>query len=84
MYIELRFPRSVNDIRPWIGRDVESYRECHVDKMLQELLFRCVDRSESKSLPDKPKLLADCLKAVLPICNEGQAAQTIKEHLGDM
>jgi hypothetical protein len=82
MYIELRLPRSVNDIRPWIGRDVESYRECHVDKMLQELLFHCVDRS--KPLPDKPTLLADCLKAVLPICNEGQDAQTIKKHLGDM
>ncbi|KIK41000.1 hypothetical protein CY34DRAFT_806604 [Suillus luteus UH-Slu-Lm8-n1] len=73
---------DVNDIRPWIGRDVESYRECHVDEMLQELLFRCVDRS--KPLPDKPALLADCLKAVLPICNEGQDAQTIKKHLGDI
>ncbi|KIK40988.1 hypothetical protein CY34DRAFT_806585 [Suillus luteus UH-Slu-Lm8-n1] len=73
---------DVNDIRPWIGRDVESYSECHVDKMLQELLFRCVDRS--KPLPDKPTLLADCLKAVLPICNEGQDAQTIKQHLCDI
>ncbi|KAG1768849.1 hypothetical protein EDD22DRAFT_843893 [Suillus occidentalis] len=73
---------DVNDIRPWIGRDVESYRECHIDEMLQELLFRCVDRS--KPLPDKPTLLADCLRAVLPICNEGQDAQTIKKHLGDM
>ncbi|KAG1768856.1 hypothetical protein EDD22DRAFT_999864 [Suillus occidentalis] len=82
MCIELRLPRNVNDIRPWIGHDVESYRECHIDEMLQELLFRCVDRS--KPLPDKPTLLADCLKAVLPICNEGQDALTIKQHLGDI
>jgi hypothetical protein len=31
---------NVNDIRPWIGRDVENYRECPVDEMLQELLHR--------------------------------------------
>ncbi|KAG2339602.1 hypothetical protein BDR05DRAFT_967788 [Suillus weaverae] len=73
---------KVSNVRPWIGRDVEDYRECPVDKMLQELLYRCVD--SSKPLPDKPTLLADCLKAVLPICNKGKDAQAIKQHLGDL
>ncbi|KAG1772855.1 hypothetical protein EV702DRAFT_1201316 [Suillus placidus] len=71
-----------NITRPWIGRDVEDYRECPVDKMLQELLYCCVDRS--KPHPDKPTLLADCLKAILPICNKGKDAQAIKQHLGDL
>ncbi|KAG2336803.1 hypothetical protein BDR05DRAFT_970860, partial [Suillus weaverae] len=73
---------NVSNVRPWIGRDVEDYRECPVDKMLQELLYYCVDRS--KPHPDKPTLLADCLKAVLPICNKGKDAQAIKQHLGDL
>ncbi|KAG2120014.1 hypothetical protein BD769DRAFT_1641729 [Suillus cothurnatus] len=73
---------NVNDIRPWIGRDVENYRECPIDEMLQELLHRCTDRS--KPLPDKPTLLADCLNAVLPICNKGDDAQAIKKNLGDI
>jgi hypothetical protein len=82
MHIELHRSHSVNDIRPWIGRDVENYRECLVDEMLQELLYRCIDHS--KPLPDKPTLLADCLNAVLPICNKGDDAQAIKKNLGDM
>ncbi|KAG2064598.1 hypothetical protein BDR04DRAFT_242994 [Suillus decipiens] len=47
--------------------------------MLQELLYRCKD--DSKPLPDKPTLLADCLKAVLPICNKGNDAKNIKKNL---
>jgi hypothetical protein len=50
--------------------------------MLQELLYRCVDRS--KPFPDRPTLLDDCLKAILPICNKGNDAQKIKQHLGDL
>jgi hypothetical protein len=50
--------------------------------MLQELLYRCVDRS--KPFPDKPTLLDDCLKAILPICNKGNDAQKIKQHLVDL
>ncbi|KAG2337095.1 hypothetical protein BDR05DRAFT_970634 [Suillus weaverae] len=73
---------NVSNVRPWIGRDVEDCRECPVDKMLQELLYCCVDRS--KPHPDKLTLLADCLKAVLPICNKGKDAQAIKQHLGDL
>ncbi|KAG2355781.1 hypothetical protein BDR07DRAFT_1364871 [Suillus spraguei] len=37
--------------------------------------LRCKDGS--KPLPDKPTLLADCLKAVLPICNNGNDAKDI-------
>ncbi|KAG1774509.1 hypothetical protein EV702DRAFT_1280603 [Suillus placidus] len=70
---------DVRDVRPWIARDVEDYQECAVDKMLEELLYHCKD--DSKPLPDKSTLLDDSLKAVLPICNEGNDAQIIKNHL---
>ncbi|KAG2132078.1 hypothetical protein DEU56DRAFT_812987 [Suillus clintonianus] len=70
---------GVRDVHPWIARDVEDYKECAVDKMLAELLYRCKDNS--KPLPDKSTLLDDSLKAVLPICNEGNDAQIIKNHL---
>lgn len=73
---------NVNDIRSSIRRDVKNYRKCPIDKMLQELLYRCVDRS--KPFPDRPTLLDDCLKAILPICNKGNDAQKIKQHLGDL
>ncbi|KAG1836235.1 hypothetical protein DFJ58DRAFT_819001 [Suillus subalutaceus] len=75
---------NVNDIRPWIGCDVENYRECPVDEMLQELLYCCANHSESKLVPDKPTLLADCLEAVLPICNKGKDAKAIKKNLDDI
>ncbi|KAG1803660.1 uncharacterized protein HD556DRAFT_1437417 [Suillus plorans] len=71
---------KVNDIHPWIRSEVENCVECPVDEMLQELLYRCVDRSNP--LPDKPTLLIDCLKAVLPICNSGKEARAIKKNLG--
>ncbi|KAG2132094.1 hypothetical protein DEU56DRAFT_448941 [Suillus clintonianus] len=70
---------DVEDVRPWITRDVENYKECAVDKMLEELLYRCKDNS--KPLPDKSTLLDESLKAVLPICNEGSDAQFIKNQM---
>ncbi|KAG2135350.1 uncharacterized protein EDB93DRAFT_1170796 [Suillus bovinus] len=70
---------GVQDVSPWIARDVEGYKEGAVDKMLEELLYRCVD--DSKPLPDKSTLLDDSLKAVLPICNEGDDARIIKNHM---
>lgn len=73
---------NVNDIRSSIRRDVKNYGKCPIDKVLQELLYRCVDRS--KPFPDRPTLLDDCLKAILPICNKGNDAQKIKQHLGDL
>ncbi|KAG1741280.1 hypothetical protein EDB19DRAFT_1875935 [Suillus lakei] len=73
---------KVKNVSPWIGRDVEDYRECPVDGMLQELLYRCRDRS--KPLPDKSRLLNDSLKAVLPICNEGNDAQVIKKNMAEL
>ncbi|KAG2038306.1 hypothetical protein BDR03DRAFT_981703 [Suillus americanus] len=73
---------NINDIRPWIGHDIENYRECPIDEMLQELLYRCTDCS--KLVPDKPTLLADCLEAVLPICNKGKDAKVIKRNLDDI
>ncbi|KAG1730062.1 hypothetical protein EDB19DRAFT_1832147 [Suillus lakei] len=70
---------GIQDVCPWIARDVEDYNEGAVDKMLEELLYCCTD--DSKPLPDKSTLLNDSLKAVLPICNEGNDAQIIKNHM---
>ncbi|KAG2739053.1 hypothetical protein P692DRAFT_20426363 [Suillus brevipes Sb2] len=42
----------------------------------------CVDRS--KLFPDRPTLPDDCLKAILPICNKGNDAKKIRQHLGDL
>ncbi|KAG2067179.1 hypothetical protein BDR04DRAFT_1058335 [Suillus decipiens] len=55
----------VNDVRPWITRDVDNYRKCDADAMLQELLCGFEERPSS----EKSKLLQDSLKAVLEICN---------------
>ncbi|KIK41493.1 hypothetical protein CY34DRAFT_13019 [Suillus luteus UH-Slu-Lm8-n1] len=65
-----------------LRRDVENYGKYPVDKMLQELLYRCVDRS--KPFSDKPTLLDDRLKVILPNFNKGNDTQKIKQHLGDL
>ncbi|KAG2121602.1 hypothetical protein DEU56DRAFT_94241 [Suillus clintonianus] len=74
---------QVSDVRPWISHDVRNFKECKADEMLQTLLERCTDSSQS--LPKKsPTLLEISLKAVLPLCN-GDAAPTrkIKKHLSN-
>ncbi|KAG1741269.1 hypothetical protein EDB19DRAFT_717988 [Suillus lakei] len=73
---------KAKNVSPWIRREVEDYKECPVDDMLQELLYRCRDRS--KPLPDKGTLFDDSLQAVLPICNEGNDAQVIKNNMADL
>ncbi|KAG1840485.1 hypothetical protein DFJ58DRAFT_689182 [Suillus subalutaceus] len=55
----------IHDVRPWITRDVENFRKCDADAMLQELLCGFEERPSS----EKSKLLQDSLKAVLDICN---------------
>ncbi|KAG2152830.1 hypothetical protein DEU56DRAFT_908008 [Suillus clintonianus] len=56
---------KVDNVRPWITRDVDNYKECDADGMLQELLCGFEQRSSS----EKSKLLQDSLEAVLDICN---------------
>ncbi|OJA14918.1 hypothetical protein AZE42_12843, partial [Rhizopogon vesiculosus] len=69
----------IKDLRPWITRDVENYRTCEIDTMLEELLYHC--RDTNKPNPDKSELLVSSLKAVLKVCNEGTPAQHIKTLL---
>ncbi|OJA14917.1 hypothetical protein AZE42_13416 [Rhizopogon vesiculosus] len=71
----------IKDLRPWITRDVENYRTCEIDTMLEELLYRCRDTNQPD--PDKSELLVSSLKAVLKVCNEGTPAQHIKTLLTD-
>ncbi|KAG0694107.1 hypothetical protein DFH29DRAFT_1006643 [Suillus ampliporus] len=74
---------EVDDVRLWIGRDVQNFRKSDADKMLQALLERCTDPSQS--LPDgqKSMLRETSLKAVLPLCNGTNVAQEIAKHLTD-
>ncbi|KAG2102560.1 uncharacterized protein F5147DRAFT_615986 [Suillus discolor] len=74
---------EVNDVRPWIARDVQNFEKCKADTMLQELLARCTGSSQNLSGSQKSKLLETALNAVLPICNVGAVAQEIKGHLTD-
>ncbi|KAG0699558.1 hypothetical protein DFH29DRAFT_42328 [Suillus ampliporus] len=56
---------EVEQIRPWIQRDIEQAKTCPVDAMLQVLLQRAsLDRKTQQ-----PGLLHKCLEAVLPVCN---------------
>jgi hypothetical protein len=36
----------VDDIHPWIVRDVEKFKKCVIDKMLQDLLVNCTNYRE--------------------------------------
>ncbi|KAG0693398.1 hypothetical protein DFH29DRAFT_1084235 [Suillus ampliporus] len=66
----------VDDIRPWIARDVENFRRCGADTMLQELLHGCKDTSVPPI--EKSKLFADSLKAVERICNDEKITEHVK------
>ena len=55
----------VDQIRPWIQRDIEQFQTCQVDVMLQTFLQRASRDPENQ----QSDLLARCLKAVLPVCN---------------
>ncbi|KAG2363000.1 hypothetical protein BDR07DRAFT_1405681 [Suillus spraguei] len=70
---------NVDDVHPWIGRDVKNYAKCGADEMLQQLLEMCT----SQSLPPSQKstLFDTSLEAVLHLCNGPGQAQTIKKHL---
>ncbi|KAG2127931.1 uncharacterized protein EDB93DRAFT_1340893 [Suillus bovinus] len=72
---------EVNNVRPWITRDVQNFEKCEADTMLQVLLARCT--GSSLSVSEESKLLEASLEAVLPICNVGAVAQEIKGHLTD-
>jgi hypothetical protein len=73
---------SVDNVRPWINRDVQDFRKCTVDAMLQELLYRCREEFEFDSEGDseeKETLLKDVLNAVLSICDESMK-KTMQTH----
>ncbi|KAG1720569.1 uncharacterized protein EDB91DRAFT_1280577 [Suillus paluster] len=66
---------QISDLRPWNSRDVENFRQCGADAMLQELLDGCQDTSVPPI--EKSKLLKDSLNAVVNLCNN----EKIKEHV---
>ena len=74
--------RRVKNISPWVSRDVEAYTECEIDAMIEELLYRC--RDKTKPDPDKSALFRKALNAVLTVCNDGKSAQDIKEFLNHL
>ncbi|KAG0706458.1 hypothetical protein DFH29DRAFT_1022318 [Suillus ampliporus] len=64
----------VDEIRPWIQRDIRQAEKCPVDAMLQVLLQRASLDPKTK----QPDLLKRCLKAVLPVCN-GRAEAAVND-----
>ena len=64
---------SIDNVRPWINRDIQDYRKCTLDTMLQELFYRCREKlgfgSEGDS-EEKETLPKDALNTVLSICDE--------------
>ncbi|KAG1720577.1 uncharacterized protein EDB91DRAFT_1230992 [Suillus paluster] len=66
---------QISDLCPWISWDVENFRQCGADAMLQELLDGCQDTSVPPI--EKSKLLKDSLNAVVNLCNN----EKIKEHV---
>lgn len=76
---------SVNNLRPWIERDIEQAQTCPVDDMLQLFLQRVSRRPEAK----QPDLLQKCLKEVVRVLNKTPAADRfhpsrIKEALDSL
>jgi len=78
--IELSHSRRVDDVRPFITRDVKDFSRCGADTMLQELLYSCRDTSKPLPESEKSTLLKTCLEAVLPICKNDD----IKNCLTDL
>jgi hypothetical protein len=62
-------------------RDVQKFEKCDADTMLQGLLARCTDSSQSLSANEISTLLDTSLEAVLPICNGETAGSEIKKYL---
>lgn len=56
---------KINQIRPWIERDIEKTKTCNVDVMLGDLLQRACNNPKTP----QPDLLDKCLEAVLKVCN---------------
>ncbi|KAG1789523.1 uncharacterized protein HD556DRAFT_776301 [Suillus plorans] len=48
---------EVNNVRPWIARDVQNWEKCEAGMMLQEPLARCTGSSQYLSVSEKSKLL---------------------------
>ena len=74
---------SIDNVRPWINRDVQDYRKCTLDEMLQELLYRCGEEFEFDSEGDseeKETLLKDALNTILSICDESMK-KAMQTHL---
>jgi hypothetical protein len=71
-----------DDARSWIARDIQNFKTCEVDSMLQQILNGCA-LDPSDSLDQKSALFQTCLEAVLPLCNETSAAQDTKELLSE-
>jgi hypothetical protein len=79
---ELRYSRRVEDLRPWITRDIKNFKKCRADEMLQQLLEMCTDSSQSLPPSQKSALLGTSIEAVMKLCNgEKGVPKKVKQHL---
>jgi hypothetical protein len=78
--LQLNCHRSVDDIRPWIMRDIKDHRKCGINEMLRELLARCsVEPDSTKSVQEKETLLKDVFDEVLKICDNSMKEEMMKQ-----
>ncbi|KIK34704.1 hypothetical protein CY34DRAFT_17538 [Suillus luteus UH-Slu-Lm8-n1] len=75
---------AVDDLRPWITRDIKNFKICGADQMLLPLLKMCTDSSRSLPPSQKLALLGTCIEAVMHLLNgESGVPRKIKQHLNE-
>ncbi|OJA20354.1 hypothetical protein AZE42_12668, partial [Rhizopogon vesiculosus] len=88
---------NVDDIRPWIKRDIQDYKRALIDDMLKELLYRCKlesgsdsasasefeSKEKEKEEKEKVRLLHDAFKAGLALCKVAAMREAMEKHLTD-
>ncbi|OAX31445.1 hypothetical protein K503DRAFT_777572, partial [Rhizopogon vinicolor AM-OR11-026] len=88
---------NVDDVRPWIKRDIQDYKRGLIDNMLKELLYRCKSESGSDSASEseskekekeeeekeKERLLQAAFKAGLALCEDEAMREAMEKHLTD-
>ncbi|OJA09990.1 hypothetical protein AZE42_03830, partial [Rhizopogon vesiculosus] len=69
----------MENLRPWIERDIEQAQTCHADAMLSALLQRASNNPQT----EQPQLLDMCLAAVVGLCNtrSGPIRESLKKYV---
>ena len=66
----------VDEVKPWIMRDIEKFEPCEAISLLQYFLVLC--RRSDKKTP-AGDLFTSCRGKVIPICSDKYILQNLKE-----